>query len=110
MESEEHTEMTTHFAASIAAAIQNRCSLRILYAPGYRYIEPHAYGTGSDSQMLLRAYQTSGASDSGEHENWKLFRVDRIEIVEPSGDPSEAPRPGYKRGDRAMKGGIIAQV
>ena len=102
--------MTTHFAASIAAAIQNRRSLRILYAPGYRYIEPHAYGTGSDGQMLLRAYQTSGASDSGEHENWKLFRVDRVEFVEASGEPSEAPRPGYKRDDRAMKGGIIAQI
>ena len=102
--------MTTHFAAAITAAIQNRRSLRIFYAPGYRHIEPHAFGTGSDGQMLLRAYQTSGASDSGEHENWKLLRVDRLDDVEPSDEPSEAPRPGYKRDDKAMKGGIIAQI
>jgi predicted DNA-binding transcriptional regulator YafY len=102
--------MTEFSTATIVAAIQNRRTLRVFYAPGWRQIEPHAFGRGSDGQLLLRAYQTSGASKSGEHEHWKLFRVDRLEGVEPSDEPSEVPRPGYKRDDSHMKGGIIAQI
>ena len=102
--------MTTHFAASITAAIQNRRTLRVFYAPGWRQIEPHALGRGSNGQLLLRAYQTSGASTSNEHENWKMMRVDRLEVVETVDEPSEAPRPDYKRDDKGMKGGIIAQI
>lgn len=102
--------MTTHFTALLVAAIQNRRTLRVFYAPGWRHIEPHALGRGSNGQLLLRAYQTSGASTSDEPENWKMMRVDRLDVVEPSDEPSEAPRPGYKRDDKAMKGGIIAQI
>lgn len=102
--------MTSIVAAAITAAIQNRKCLRIWYAPGYRVIEPHAFGRGSDGQLLLRAYQTEGASASGEHEHWKLFRVDRIKEVEPDGTPFEGPRPGYKRGDKHMPRGIIAEL
>ena len=67
-------------------------------------------GYGSDEQLLLRAYQVEGASLSGEHVHWKLFRVDRLGNVEPNPAPSSAPRDGYKRDDKAMKGGIIAQI
>ena len=58
----------------------------------------------------MRAFQTEGASASGEHEHWKLFRVDRAESIELSSDSFDGPRPEYKRGDRAMKGGIIAEL
>ncbi len=102
--------MTDFYTAAITAAIQNRRTLRVFYAPGWRQIEPHALGRGSEGQLLIRAFQTTGASKSGEHENWKLFRVDRLKSVEPSDEPSEAPRPGYKRDDNHMKGGIIAQI
>jgi hypothetical protein len=33
----------------------------------------------------LRAYQIEGASAFGEHEWWKLFRVDRASDIAPSG-------------------------
>lgn len=102
--------MASYDVAAITAAITNTKTLSIYYEPGLRLIEPHALGRGSEGQLLLRAYQVSGASASGEHEHWKLFRLDRMGSVTPDDTPSEAPRPGYKRGDKAMKGGIIAEV
>ena len=62
----------------ICSAIDNRYLLSIEYDPGHRIVEPHAYGLGSDGKELLRAFQTEGASASGEQKEWKLFRVDRI--------------------------------
>lgn len=102
--------MTTTLLAAIVTAIESGHCLRINCAPGERVIEPHALGRGSEGQLLLRAYQVEGASASGEHEHWKLFRVDRITSIDPTTNKSIAPRPGYRRGDRAMKGGIISEI
>jgi hypothetical protein len=96
--------------AAIVSAIQNKRILEWNYPPGKRWIEPHALGRSADGNLLLRAYQTEGASASGEHQWWKLFRVDRAGQVGPSGRSFDRPRPEYKRGDRAMKGGIIAEL
>ena len=93
----------------IVEAVQALTQMTIWYPPGERLIEPHAIGRSRDGNLLLRAYQVSGASASGEHEHWKLFRVDKIGSAE-SGEPFGGPRPGYRQGDRAMKDGIIAQL
>lgn len=95
---------------SIVDAISRRQVLDIFYPPGRRIIEPHAIGYGSEGQILVRAYQTSGASASGEHINWKLFRLDRFHNGSPTGGTFAGPRPGYRRNDSAMKRGIIAQL
>ena len=102
--------MAQYDLAALTAAIQAKRCLRIWYDPGVRIIEPHTLGRGSDGQLLLRAFQVSGASSSSEHENWKLLRVDMISTIEPDATPSLAPRDGYKRGDKAMKGGIIRDI
>lgn len=94
----------------IVKAIAEMRRLRVWYDPGVRVIEPHAVGEGSDGQLLLRAYQTEGASASGEHEHWNLLRVDRIKHLEPLSERFEESRPGYKRGDRAMKRRIIREI
>lgn len=96
--------------AFLTSAINERRTICISYDPGDRTIEPHALGVGSDGQVLLRAFQTEGATLSGESPGWKLFRVDRF-----NGPPSPVgsfygPRPGYNRDDRAMKRRIIAQL
>jgi len=92
-------------------AIEGRQILDVNYHPGKRTIEPHAYGVGSSGQKLLRAFQTNGATESGEQYGWKLFRVDRFGLPspEPTGDTFSRTRPGYRRGDKAMSR-IIAQV
>lgn len=94
----------------IANAIKDRERLSFNYPPGARTIEPHALGWSSDGHVLLRAFQTEGASSSGEHENWKLFRLDRAGATTANGENFPGPRAGYKRNDKAMKGGIIEQL
>lgn len=94
----------------ITNAIEGRKVLEILYPPGLRCVEPHAVGRSADGNLLVRAFQAGGASASGEHVHWKLFRLDRAGTVEDSGNTFAGPRPGYRRGDKAMKGGIIAQL
>ena len=95
---------------SISAAINDRRRIKLDYEPGHRLIEPHAYGLSKDGNELLRAFQVEGASASGEHVNWKLFRVDRITQLAMLDERFDHPRPGYRRGDSAMKGGILAEL
>lgn len=94
----------------IAAAIRARKRIKVYYDPGERIVEPHALGIGSDGQILLRAFQVEGASASGEHANWKLMRIDRMEAANDNGDTFSEPRPGYKKGDKAMTRGIIEEL
>ena len=94
----------------IVAAIEEMRRLEIYYEPGSRSIEPHAVGYSKDGNVLVRAYQTAGASASGEHMHWKLFRLDRMTSVHRTSDRFNGPRDGYRTGDKAMKGGIIAQL
>lgn len=96
--------------AILTAAIQQRLLVRLYYPPGERLIEPHVLGEGSSGQLLLRAYQVEGASASGEHENWKLFRVDRISGHGCTDVAFDGPRPLYNPNDKAMTRGIIARL
>jgi predicted DNA-binding transcriptional regulator YafY len=94
----------------IKNAIRKLRKVKIDYPPGTRTIEPHALGDSSEGNLLLRAYQTEGASASGEHEHWKLLRVDRIRSLAVLEDTFPGPRPGYKKNDKAMKGGIDEEL
>jgi predicted DNA-binding transcriptional regulator YafY len=94
----------------LIAAIEGRRLVSFWYDPGVRVVEPHTLGYGSDGQLLLRAFQIEGASASNQRFNWKLFRLDRMRDASFNGRSFPAPRPEYKRDDRAMKRGIIAQL
>ena len=94
----------------LITAIKGRRLVSIWYDPGVRVVEPHALGYGSDGQVLLRAFQVAGVSESGQPVNWKLFRLDRIQDAKLSGASFKRPRPEYQRNDRAMTRGIIAQI
>lgn len=95
---------------SIVTAIQERQLIKLDYAPGERLVEPHAYGRNVHGNELLRAFQVSGASASGEHRDWKLFRVDRIDSLIVLEEKFDEPRPGYRRGDSAMEEEIFSQL
>ncbi len=94
----------------IITAIRKRARIWIDYDPGVRLVEPHAVGRSREGKLLLRAFQTQGASASGEHVNWKLLRLDRLKSYSPSEETFDGPRGGYKRGDSAMKGGILEEL
>jgi WYL domain len=95
---------------SLREAIKSRTVLEVYYSTGSRLIEPHCLGWSKDGNMLLRAYQTEGASESGEHTNWKLMRVDKMGSAKPTNDNFERPRPEYNPDDKAMKGGFIERL
>lgn len=94
--------------SQITKAIQDRRLLRFYYEPGLRTVEPHALGISADGNLLLRAYQIGGASKSGEHANWKLFRIEKITSLEVTEERFAGARPGYNPNDPAMKTKIIA--
>jgi hypothetical protein len=95
---------------TICEAIHERRVLRLNYHWGHRVVEPHAYGLNDNGHELLRVFQVSGASESGEHHGWKLLRVDEIHGLHVLDDQFAGPRPGYKRGDKAMDQRIFCQL
>ena len=94
---------------TIKKAIEQAQLLKIWYDNYERIIAPHALGYGSQGQLLLRAYQHAGGSSSGNHVGWKLFRVDRLIRCQYLIDPAGPVASGYKKGDRVMKQGILAE-
>ena len=94
----------------IKDAIERRLCIDLHYSPGNRLVEPHTLGWSSKGDVLFRAFQTEGATASGENNDWKLFRVDRINALSITDQDFPGPRPGYSRDDKAMRGGIIAQL
>ena len=94
----------------ITRAIETKTVLRLYYDPGWRFIEPHCLGVGKDGQILLRAYQIHGATRSGEDRSWKLFRLDKLHLLEVTNDNFIGPRPLYNPNDSAMKRGIIKSL
>jgi len=74
--------------------------LSITYGGFTRIVEVHAVGTTDDGNPVMRAWQVSGGSRSRNPEPWRLFRLDRTWQYAILDEASEAPRSGYKRGDR----------
>jgi len=96
--------------AEIEHGITYRRRIEIIYKPRLRLVEPHVFGRSSSGHLLLRGYQLKGASASGEHEHWKLFRVDKITSISITEQTFDGPRPGYNPYDKAMKRSIIARL
>jgi hypothetical protein len=82
--------------------------LELRYHSYSRIVEPHAYGRDKDGNEILRCYQTSGGSDSGESVGWKLLKVRDVFSLHLS-DTVFSARPEYKRNDKAMDH-VIAQL
>ena len=90
---------------TLVAAINDRRLVRLWYNGGFRTLEPHAYGQGTKGHDLIRAYQTEGHSESGEHEGWKLLiasGTDGLSQLTMLDEPFEGPRPEYRQNDKAM--------
>jgi len=87
---------------TIINAINNMEVLNFTYKGHPRVVEPHAYGMGSDGDDLLRAYQVGGYSSSGRLPKWRLFEVNKLYNLSPTGEKFNEARPDYHRNDQAM--------
>lgn len=87
--------------SSVMQAIQQRKVLELRYHGYSRIVEPHTYGRDKDGDEILRCYQTSGGSESGERDGWKLLKVREVFFLHLTNSTFVA-RPEYKRNDKAM--------
>jgi hypothetical protein len=74
----------------IAAAIEQRRLLKLVYSVGSRIVEPHVYGRAGNGKELLRCYQLAGESTSRHRAGWKLLRADEVAAVKVLDAPANA--------------------
>jgi len=86
----------------VCQAIRDRRIVRLFYDGGTRDVEPHVHGVGKDGSELLRGYQVSGYSQSGEQFGWKMFKLDRIRAFSVTDRVFASPREGYVPDDPTM--------
>ena len=84
------------------AALQQGRRLELRYDGYTRIVEVHAVGVSSARHAAMRVWQVRGGSVSGERSGWKLMRLDEALSAHIIDEPSEAPRSGYKRGDKDL--------
>lgn len=89
-------------------AIKHRNVLLFDYNGKQRVVEPHAYGVSRKGELILRAFQIAGDSDS-DQVGWKLFNVGGISNLDVSSETFNRPRDGYRTGDSAMTS-VLAEL
>lgn len=85
----------------VIKAIKERHILELRYHGWARFVEPHAYGRDKGGDEILRCYQVSGGSVSGERTGWKLLKLREMIALHMS-DKGFTPRLDYKQNDKYM--------
>lgn len=93
-----HNELNT-----ACNALTSKRRLEIRYDGYVRVVEVHACGFTKDGHAVMRVWQVRGGSVHNEPVGWKLLRLDETIGHGMLTEASEAPRFGYKRGDKAMR-------
>jgi hypothetical protein len=115
------TQLITEQASygDVVDAIKKRKVLVIYYdgdepgGRGLREIEPVCLGTSKANNKILRAWDKEGSSHTGflgsqPLPGWRLFRLDKILTIKPTGEIYNEPRPDYNfTGDKTMSSVII---
>ncbi|WP_407047977.1 hypothetical protein [Methyloraptor flagellatus] len=76
--------------------------LQISYNGFVRVVEVHTVGTTTAGNEGMRVWQVRGGSQSGETAGWKMLRFDEAGPMNILDEASEAPREGYKKGDKGF--------
>lgn len=84
-------------------ALRRKKCLELRYDGYSRIVEVHAVGKTKEHHGIMRVWQVRGGSKSGERIGWKLMRLDEAISAHVTDEDSQAPRHGYKRGDRDMQ-------
>lgn len=88
---------------SACAALRAGKCLELRYSGFTRVVEVHAVGYTKAGALCMRVWQVRGGSASGERVGWKLLNLDDALSARLTEENAEAPRPGYSRGDSAMR-------
>ena len=83
-------------------ALKQGRALELRYDGYSRVVEVHAVGISTAGHLVMRVWQVRGGSASGERVGWKLMRLDEARSAIILGEASQAPRRGYRSGDRDM--------
>ena len=87
----------------ICSAINSKQVIEFYYDGGTRFVEPFCYGIHKTTKNeVLRGYQISGYSESGEPVGWKLFRVDDISSLTITNEHFSGIREYYNPNDKAI--------
>lgn len=104
---------------SITDCIKNKKKCIIYYdgdepgGRGLREIEPVCLGTSKAGNKVVRAWDNEGASHTGYKgeqplPGWRLFRLDKILSIKPTGEIFTEMRPNFNPdGDKSMVNVII---
>jgi hypothetical protein len=76
--------------------------MQFRYSGTIRVVEVHAAGYSKENKPIIRAWQVRGGSKSGNLTPWRTFNSDQIFDPQLLDEKSDAPRPGYVRGDQAI--------
>ena len=90
------------YADTACDALRRGRVLDLRYDGFSRSVEVHAVGVSTAGNTVMRVYQIRGGCVHNEPVGWKLMRTDEAVSAHVTDEPSLAPRPGYKRGDKAM--------
>lgn len=70
---------------------------------GVRYVEPFCLGVTSTGYLGLRAFQTSGYTES-QNDSWKLFDLEKATDIKVLSESFDATiRAGHDKSDKDMK-------
>jgi hypothetical protein len=83
-------------------ALKAKRCIELKYSGRDRVVEVHAAGFTRDEKPIMRVWQVRGGSAGGDSSGWKLLRLDEIGSAKILDEKSEAPRPGYRKGDPAI--------
>lgn len=94
---------------AVLDALHTSKQLQVVYDGYHRTVEVHAIGESSTGKIVARVWQVSGGSRSEKDPPWRTFTLDKVHLPVIIDAASQAPREGYKRGDKGMRR-IIAEL
>jgi hypothetical protein len=90
------------FAERLVLAVLEHRVTRIRYNGRDRVIEPQLLGIHEAGEPMLVAYQTAGASQSGDVPGWRTFITTSVEAVEVTDERFPGPRGDLDVGAQRM--------